>query len=173
MVRAYLGRTPTWTERIPAQRAAHRLHELGLVTLERVPGKSGPPRLLLTKVPGAVAYPRPLIRWVRDGDGASLADAELSHAEWLDLAWQAFASDPGYAAEMAEAARRLGREVGSMDRARGAEARRARVEVRDVGLKVRRLSDFDGAWCAEGDPGQIGVSASHPEVPGRYSPSRG
>src|SRR6202035_149867 len=100
MVTAYLGRAPTQSERVSSIRAAHLCAEHGLVTLERVrTSKPGPPRLVLAKVPGAEAHPRPLVRWVTGSDGAAGTDAELSHQEWLDRAWQAFGQDYRYAEE--------------------------------------------------------------------------
>jgi len=147
MVTGYLGRVPTQSERVAALRAAHLCAGQGLVQLSRVrTGRPGPARVVLARVPGAVAHPRPLVRYVEDGDGATGTDAELSHAEWLRRAWAAFATDPAYLEEMCSVARRLGRPVRDGDRGSSAEVRHP-LGVQDVGVKVRHLSDFDsGSW---------------------------
>jgi hypothetical protein len=139
MVRAYLGRRPSRDEHVAALRAAHSLADLGAVELAYNTGKPGPPRLVLAKVPGAAAHPRPLVRWVTGSDAAAGTDAEalpIGSDRRLDAVWQAFGTDPAYAEEIAAAGRKLGREVGSGDRGTAAEVR-GPVEVRDVGVKAR------------------------------------
>src|SRR5690348_17247731 len=95
------GRTPTKAEYNSIQRAAHTLARAGLVTITRIPRGAGAgpgaPRSVLRKVS----------RWVADGDGAASIDAEMSHQQWLDAAWQAFGRDVAYAEQICEAATAL------------------------------------------------------------------
>jgi hypothetical protein len=95
------GGAPTKSEYNSIHRAAHRLAELGLVKITRVPrrkgGGRGLPRARLLKIG----------TWLTDSDGAVAADAEMSHAAWLDQCWLAFGTDLSYAEEIAGAAVKL------------------------------------------------------------------
>jgi hypothetical protein len=138
-----VGRVPTGSEYVALQRAVHNLARHGLVQLTRVPrgqgGGSGPARAYVLKV-GA---------WIRDGDSFAAADTATVPRDLLaglvEQAWQAFASDVGYAEEMAAAALRLmstaeltrlgALRVRDDDGGTGAEVR-PQIGVRDVGPRA-------------------------------------
>lgn len=139
LVRQILGRAPTLSEYNASRVAASVLGTRGLVELSHV--KDGRHRRLhLLKVLGAESV---TVRKVRDGDSLDATDTQARPVDWLrdltEQAWAAFAQDPGYAEEMAAAARTLMTEE---DRAR---------------LGARQVGDGDGLDGRE-HGGEVGVT---------------
>jgi len=100
VVEEIVGRPPTITEYNAAHRAARQLIQRGQLTGWLEPGREH--RLVIRKIG----------RWVRDGDGGRASEQEQARnplAQFVDEAWAAFATDCGYAADIAQAAADLAR----------------------------------------------------------------